>query len=126
MNSAIERQLLSGFKAREKQDGTAFVYGDIPGIGILGVPSLEAQFAQGGVTERLNATLTIRRSWFKSAPVSGQSVSIFPLSSLQLSTAVLTGRIPPALLKCAPARIYLVTGINPDDPLVYEFHLLDR
>jgi hypothetical protein len=129
MSAATDRQQTAALRQREKIDGTAFVFGgNVRGIGILGVPTVEAQLALGGPMEKVSALLEVRRSWFPIPPVSGgmESLSIFTLSDLQLSTAILTGFVPPAAVAGKPARTYLVTSINVDDPLTYAFTLLDR
>jgi hypothetical protein len=128
MNAAMERQQLAALKLTEKRDGTIFALEGVSGVGILGVPSVETQLSHSGPAEKISATLTVRRVWFTNAPVSGsmQELTIHAASGLQVATAVLTGSVPSALIAAAPVRRYLVTGVNTDDPLAYEFTLMDR
>lgn len=128
MDSALESQLLLALKAREQQDGTAFTYDGVNAVGVLGVPSLEAQLAMSGPTEKVSATLTVRRAWFRAPPASRveAGLSVFNLADAQIRTAVRMLAVPPAAVAGSPARTYFVTGINCDDPLAYEFNLVDR
>lgn len=128
MNAAIKQQQLSALRQREKIDGTIFVYGDVAGVGILSVPSVDAALGLSGPSERTSAMLTVRRAWFKMPPAAREptQLQIFEVSGLQLCTAVLTCSVPRSLVAGDPTRSYLATAINADDPLAYEFTLLDR
>jgi hypothetical protein len=127
-DTPVDRQLLAGLKARERIDGEAFFYGGIAAIGVIGVPGLEATLAQSGPTERYTATLTVRRAWFTSPPEArdAELLAVHALTAVQRRQAITTGKVPPAVFEGAPVRRYLVTGINADDPVAYEFQLLDR
>lgn len=128
LETSVESQLLAALKTRERTDGEAFTYAGVSALGIIGVPGLEASLAQSGPMERYNATLTVRRTWFTAPPAArdGELLTVFAITHLHRLRALRTGCIPPAVVAGAPTRRYLVTGINADDPLAYEFQLLDR
>lgn len=128
MDSAIQSQLLLAFKQREKTDGEIFRYSGVSAVGIVGVPTIEAQLAQGGPVEKIAAVLEVRKSWFASPPEArdGEDLAVFAATGAQVRTSIVAGTVAPALTAGAPVRQYFVTSINADDPLTYLFTLVDR
>jgi hypothetical protein len=128
MQSAIEKAQQAALRQTEINDGIAFVYAGLAAIGVIGVPSLEVQLSHSGPAEKITAMLTVRRAWFAAAPEarSAAGLSVFALRSADLRAAVRSGAVPPRLVAGTPVRTYFVTGINLDDPLAYEFTLMDR
>jgi hypothetical protein len=128
MHPSLERPQLAALRTRERQDGTVFTFAGAAAIGILGVPSVEAQLTHSGPAERIAATLTVRRAWLAAPPVAGDmpELAVFDADGLAVAAAARAGAVPAALVAGTPARRYLVTSVNLDDPLAYEFTLLDR
>jgi hypothetical protein len=103
--SQITRALTKALAEVETFDGEAFTYDGVKAVGVFGLPDLDVEAMRAGTRERITATLTVRRAWFRRMP---------------------RARLPDLLVRPGTGAKYFVASINTDDLTAYQFDLIDR
>lgn len=101
--ASIARQLQAALATVENFDGEEFTYDGVHGLGVFGIPEIDATLLQAGPQERVTDTLQIRKAWYRRPP-----------------------RPRLAQLLQARGKRYLVKSINADDPISYHLDLIER